>query len=276
MELRLLWHTLHVAGDDEVLDVLLPLLPQARYPMPPRAVMRYDVRACADVWEVREEGDTLSVARTVTDARDAVYVRTHRRAFELASLAGWSRVHAATVDFGGVRALVVGPSGAGKTTLAVRLLFDGVAVQGDESVLVHRTGVSLAVPRPFHLKAGAVDLVPELRTLPELPRVEDVMVLDPGLVRSPWELAEAPVDHVVLLDRSPAGEEGVGSPVEPVVEPVAGSVMLEALLHQAFPVVEGTADLVRTLSGAVGSAQGHRVTGGDPVATVGALRRVIR
>jgi hypothetical protein len=169
--------------------------------------------------------------------------------------------------------LVAGPSGAGKTTLAVRLLYDGEAVQGDESVLVHRTGVSLAVPRAFHLKEGATDLVPELRTLPALPRVEDVAVLDPNLVRSPWELAESPVDHVVLLER--------GAPVDgrehaPVAEPVRGPVLLEALLHQAFPVSESTADLVRTLSGIVGSARGHRVTGSEPAATVGALRDLIR
>jgi hypothetical protein len=271
VERRLLWHTLHVDGDAEVLDVLVPLLPQARYPMPPRAALHYDVRAGGDGWEVREEGDRLSVARTVTEARDAVYVRAHRRAFELASLAGWSRVHAATVDLDGVRLLVVGPSGAGKTTLAVRLLFDGVAVQGDESVLVHRTGVSLAVPRAFHLKDRAAEVVPELRRFPDLFRVEDVLVLDPARVRSPWELAEAPVDHVVLLER-PAR----GGPVGPRAEPVPGPVVLEALLQQSFPVAESTAELVRTLSGALRSARGHRITGGDPAATVGALRRAIR
>jgi len=267
--LRLLWHTVHVAGEPAVLDVLLPLLPQATHPMPPRAEMRYRVLRHADGWEVQEEGDRLAVVPTPQAASDAIYVRAHRRAFELASLAGWSRVHALTVDLGTVRVLVVGPSGAGKTTLGLRLLFDGEAVQGDESVLVHRTGSSLAVPRAFHLKDGTADLVPELRGLPPLTRVEDVAVLDPSTVRSPWVLTEAVVDRVVLLDRLPEGRTGAAH-----VEPVPGPVVLEALVQQAFPVTEGKGELVRTLVGATAGASGHRVVSGHPAATVDALRRV--
>lgn len=264
-----------MAGDDEVLDTLVPLLPRPRYPMPARAAMRYDVaRSDGGCWVVREEGDVVTECTSPGAAGDTVYVRAHRRAFELASLAGWSRVHAATVDIDGVRVLIVGPSGAGKTTLAVRLWFDGAGVQGDESVLVHRTGVSLAVPRAFHLKDGALDVIPELRRFDGLPRVEDVTVLDPTLVRSPWELTEAGVDHVVLLARP---GPGTGEPAPaPRFGPAPAPVVLEALVQQAFPLCESKADLVRTLSSVAGSARGHRATAGEPGATVSALRAAIR
>ena len=199
-----------------MLGVLLPLLPQAAHPMAPRTTMHYDVRRTADgtAFVVREELDVLTTVDTASAASDAIYVRAHRRAFELASRRGWSRVHAVTVDVDGSRVLVAGPSGAGKTTLALRMLFDGAAVQGDESVLVHRSGASLAVPRAFHVKDGTAAMVPELLAVPgwhDLPRVHDITVLDPTLVRAPWTLVEAPVDHVVLLDRDPAvptGEDG--------------------------------------------------------------------
>jgi hypothetical protein len=111
--------------------------------------------------------------------------------------------------------------------------------------------------------------VPELRHLPALPRVEDVAVLDPTTVRSPWDLAEAPVDHVVLLE--PGDRSG-----PPTVAAVPGPMVLEALVRQAFPVAESKADLVRTLAAVTASSRGHRVTRGDPAATVSALRALIR
>ncbi len=120
-------------------------------------------------------------------------------------------MHAATVDLATTeahraRVLVVGPSGAGKTTLATRLLLDGADVQGDESVLVRR-GESLAVPRALHLKPGAARVLPELAAvIPELPVVGEVTVLDPARVGRPVNLRLAPVEHVVVLADGRSGD----------------------------------------------------------------------
>jgi ABC-type glutathione transport system ATPase component len=146
LERRVLWHSLHVTGDRRVVERLAALLPDARHPVPALRRAHYRVTATSDGIAVAEEGDALAVAENPEDAADLVHVRAHRRAFELASLAGWVRVHAATVDLDGTRVLIVGPSGTGKTTLATKLLVEGADVQGDESVLVRR-GESLAVPR---------------------------------------------------------------------------------------------------------------------------------
>jgi hypothetical protein len=263
-----------IAGDAETLAVLLTLLPQALHPMPPVADMHYTItRADDGRLHVREEGDLLTVAESVVDASDAVYIRAHRRAFELAARRGWSRVHAATVDLHGRRVVIAGPSGAGKTTLALRLLVDGAAVQGDESVLVHRSGTSLAVPRAFHVKEGTAAFVPELRELlesGELRAVADVTILDPSRVRPPWVLHEAPIDHVVLLERASA-TDAKGTAVDEIPTPV----VLEALIAHTFPLVERKADLVRTLLGAAGRAQGHRVVTHDPGSTVSVLHDIL-
>ncbi len=154
------------------------------------------------------------------------------------------------------------------------MLFDGAAVQGDESVLVHRSGASLAVPRAFHVKDGTAAMVPELLAVPgwhDLPQVHDITVLDPTLVRAPWTLVEAPVDHVVLLDHDPATPTGE----EAAIEPIPNAVVLEALVAQTFPLTESTAELLRTLIGAVGRARGHRLRGPDPRATFDALLGVL-
>jgi hypothetical protein len=238
--------------------------------------MHYEVSRTPDgaSFVVSEEHDVLTTVDTASAASDAIYVRVHRRAFELASLRGWSRVHAVTLDLDGARVLVAGPSGAGKTTLALRMLLDGAAVQGDESVLVHRSGASLAVPRAFHVKDGTAVMVPELLEVPgwqDLPRIHDVTVLDPTLVRAPWTLVEAPVDHVVLLERDPAAAQGTSAAIEPIPNPV----VLEALVAHTFPLTESTGDLLRTLVGAVGRARGHRLRGPDPSTTFAALRGVL-
>jgi len=169
--------------------------------------------------------------------------------------------------------LVVGPSGAGKTTLATRLLLDGADVQGDESVLVRR-GESLAVPRALHLKPGTARVLPELAAvIPELPVIGDVTVLDPARIGRPVTLRIAPVEHVVVLGGPAHERAGVRSGV--TCTPLDGGAVLEALLTDAFPLTETKGRMVSVLAGVMVSARGHRLTAGPPDAMVEALRGAI-
>jgi hypothetical protein len=267
---RLLWHSVRVDGDPAVVDRLASLLPDAEHPVPLLRAQHYAASASAAGVAIAEEGDALATVPTAEEAADVIHVRAHRRAFELASLSGWARLHAATVDLDGVRVLVVGPSGTGKTTLTTRLLLDGADVQGDESVLVRR-GESLAVPRALHLKPGAELVLPELApVLPTLPVVGEVTVLDPARVGRPVRLRLAPVAHVVLL--------APGSPEPGAVscQPIDAGTVLEALLTDAFPLTETKARMVSVVAGAMLTARGHRLTQGPPEAMVAALHAAIR
>ena len=88
-----MWHTVTVEADPEVVAILVALLPQAEHPMPATRSMHYTVERSDGRFVLREEGDELTVVPDAAGAADAIHVRAHRRAFELASLAGWSRVH---------------------------------------------------------------------------------------------------------------------------------------------------------------------------------------
>jgi hypothetical protein len=267
LDRRVLWHSLHLEGDPRVVARLAALLPDAQHPVPARRTTHYVAAPVGGGIAVTEEGDALAIVADPDEAADLVHVRVHRRAFELASLAGWVRVHAATVDLGGIRVLIVGPSGAGKSTLAARLLLDGADVQGDESVLVRR-GESLPVPRALHLKPGSAELLPELAdVLPAVPAVGDVTVVDPARVGRPLVLRVAPVDHVVLLTATSS---------DPVTcTPADGGAVLSALLADAFPLTETKASMVSAVAGAISSARGHRLTSGPPAAMVDVLRAAI-
>lgn len=247
-----------VATPDDVLgEAIEVLMPSASQPMTPVATMHYQVEPDGDGFDILEEGDRLARVAQPDEARDLVYVRAHRRAFELASLSGWVRIHGALVDVAGRRALLAGASGVGKTTLAVRMLLDGDAVQGDESVLV-RGGNVVAVPRPLHVKPGTERLVPELAgILSGLPRVGGVALLDPGRRGFGWRLREAPLDHVILLGSTSAG---------PGCLSASQTETVSALVPEAFLLTETKASLLRELTAALARVRCHRLAVGDPAA----------
>jgi len=231
--------------------------------MMPCRGQRYDVTVDGSGYAIAEEGDPLAAAVTPEDVRDTIRTRAHRRAFELASLKGWVRLRGALVDVAGTRILVVGPPGAEWKPLALRLLLDGAAVQGDDSVLL-RAGSAVAVPRPFVLDGASVAMLPELAgVLAGLPRVGGVALLDPARdLGVPWRLRVGALDHVVVLDDGPG----------PVACLAAGPAdVLADLTRSLVPVTETKPALLRALTTALAPARCHRMHVGD----VGAMGRAL-
>src|SRR5262249_32677416 len=132
----------------------------ADQPVAPRAVMRYAVRG-GGPYTIYEEGDRVADVRHPDDVLYVIYGRCHARLLDYLALGAWVALHAGIVSVDDRRALVIGARGTGKTTLMLRLLYDRHAVEGDELVF-SRAGKAVALPRNFHVKPGAVELVPEL------------------------------------------------------------------------------------------------------------------
>ena len=257
----MLWHDVELdldAATPEVAAALRYLVTGAGHDFPALATMHYAVTSGAGGHQVREEGDDLATVDHPADVLDLVYRRVHQRAFELASLRGWVRLHAAVVDlaggpaWSGPRVLLVAPSGTGKTTLACRLLLDGQAVAGDESTLV-RDGLALPVARRFHLKPGleaaVADLTPRTGDLPGL--VDgSVRAFDPSEAGFAWTIGVRRVDHVVLVERRP----GAGG-----LEPASAVQAMPEVVDQSFPHQEATGALLAQVAAVLRAARCWRL-----------------
>lgn len=188
---------------DGLLRVLRYLANGAAQRVAVEGSMRYHV-AGAGPYELFDDGVHLTTASTPDDVLFILYQRCYGRLLEHLRLGGWVPLHGAMATVAGRRLLVLGEKGAGKTTLMLRLLYDGHAVEGDELVFT-REGVAVPMPRSFHVKAGTEALIPELAgRLDRLPATSTsdgtrIAAFDPSVAGFPWHIAAGPIDGAFVL-----------------------------------------------------------------------------
>lgn len=252
-------------ADDATAAALADAAPFAEHPFDATRRQRYDVTHNGAGCAVAEEGEALAVVTTPQEACDAIVARSLRRAVELASLKGWVRLRGALIDLNGSRVLLVGPSGAGKTVLALRLALGGAVFQGDDSVLL-REGLALAVPCLPIVRPGADELLAEIAGLPPpARRAGGLARLDPRVaLQVPWRLRIARVDHVVVLKHGGA---------EAICAPSAAAHVLPDLAGALAPVTESRPVMLRELTAMLSGTRCHTLSVGDPRETERALRR---
>jgi hypothetical protein len=139
---------------------------------------------------------------SVTSALETLYRRLHSRA--IAALPDHIRIYAATGMHTGSAFLIIGPERAGKTTLALSLMLEGVDITGDALVLL-RDGQALAFPRKFHAHE---DSLGRLAKLPldrfagaiSNPQEGRIVALDPLEFGKPWRIMPAAVSAVFYIE----------------------------------------------------------------------------
>jgi hypothetical protein len=203
---------------------------RAEQPVAIRQTLRYRV-AGSGPFAIQQDGDPLDEVAGPDDALFVVYRSAYGRAIERMALAGWVVFHGILARIGGKRHLILGPKGAGKSTLATRLLFDGHSVEGDELAL-GRGDEMVAFPRRFHLKPGIERNVPEIEALlADLPNVGErdpilVTGLDPTELGFAWRLERGPIDRIVVITPHHGGATRL-HPLEP-------HRVIERLLQSSF------------------------------------------
>jgi hypothetical protein len=145
-----------------------------------------------------------------------------RAALEIAlSLAlrekGLFHLHAAAVtNAAGKGVLVVGGSGAGKTTATLALVESGWAFLGDDALLVTEGPLLCAFPRPFHIGPATLAAFPRLGPLAgQTTGHGDKRDLDPRIAFPDRRKATMGPPRVVLHPRVEPDEKTALSPIAP-------------------------------------------------------------
>ena len=135
---------------------------EAEYSRSPTKTALYELRIRDDRYEILSDGNLCYSSEDLSKTIFNLQWLIHKEA--LKDVTESIRIHAGCGEFNGNRFLVVGDKGAGKTTLMVRLLFEGFRSVGDELILV-RDGKAMPFPRRFHIKQESIKLLPEVENL---------------------------------------------------------------------------------------------------------------
>ncbi len=176
---------------------------------------------------------------------------------------GGALVHCATVvhpERPTARILVVGESGAGKTTLTLRLLDAGYAVEGDEQFIVWPNR-AIARPRTLRVKDGSLAHVPRLAAaIAASPRIEfwdgaPLYAVDPAIAGRPWRIAEGGVEDIFFLEPNHGGLSRL--------KPLAAHEALRRLLAESTLPTSAVGQAVVRLRGILAKARLHALLLGD-------------
>jgi HPr kinase/phosphorylase len=250
-EFQVLWHDVRVETDDPEASVVINLVAQrASHRLAAQAQVHLTVLRTGEAsYRVMDNGDLYSVVASPDQLFAVVFQRVYHRALELGSLKGWLHVHGAVAGFGGHRVALVGPSSAGKSTLAIGLLCEGANVEVDESFFT-RDGEVVGVARRFHVKPGTLTLLNSVQWLMDAPVLSSPSsrAVDPTEHGYAWDLPVGPLHDIVLLRRTDGPSR---------LEPAPTSLGVQEVIGQVLPFLEPRRAIVRQSSLLVASARCH-------------------
>ena len=139
-------------------------------------------------------------------------------------------LHAAVAGIEGQRFAFVGDKGFGKTTLMLRLIEQGIAVEGDEHIVLTQDG-AITRPRRLHVKESSLGFVPALcDAICSSPSNTDwmgnrIFATSPSIRGARWKIAKGPIQHLVFVEPNFGGS----SILSPLLRDEAFARLLETV-----------------------------------------------
>jgi hypothetical protein len=208
---------------------------------------------------------------SLTAAVETLFRHLHSRV--VAMLGDHIRVSAASGIHAGRSFLIIGPPRAGKTTLAVSLMLEGLDIIGDALVLL-RAGEALPFPRKFHVREESIARISKLRDMDRFascssnPQESRLVALDPLEFGKPWRIAPAAVSTVFYIEPNHGGET--------TLRRIGKVETIRRVLPQCAPPGSGRRDWLGDLCAMIDRAETFVIELGDlasaVTATISALR----
>jgi hypothetical protein len=187
----------------EMMDRLSLIMPRAEQDVPVVERCTVTVDWTGDEFRIDIDGVDQDFELSAISALETLYQHLQRRA--IAALPDHIRIVAVTGMHAGSAFLLVGPERAGKTTLALSLMFEGIEITGDQLALL-RDGEALAFPRKFYAREESLSRVPQLGLFDKFsdrianPQQYRVVGLDPLEFGKPWRIAPAAVSTMLYIE----------------------------------------------------------------------------
>jgi hypothetical protein len=236
----------------------------------PRSELAFEVESFRGRYRVSEEGQPA----TELYGLRSVVNHLHAKLLSVSLLAKPAAgvLHAAALRHGGRRVLLIGRKGAGKTTLALRLVQAGYEFEGDEHAFIEPDGIT-ARPRACRVKSTSADFLPgAAAAILASPFHRDewgrqIFNVDPRALGGTWRIEKGQADCVIMLAPNHGGYSSI--------RPLAPLSLSQALMFEFTPPPTGRSAAVAALAKFVSVGRGFDLSLGDLTGAVRCIDRAL-
>lgn len=205
----------------------------ARQPAAPTQELVFDVTPAGAVYVVAVGDAVIDRSPSPEAVLEVLFAHVQSAVVEMH--ADHVLVRGAVLRHGSSRALLVGETGCGLTSLAVRLLTTGARFEGDAFALLGADGLT-PLPRRLALRPDSRELLAELADgFDDLPCVigdgGGMRALDPARAGYDWEIRRGPIDACVAVQANFGGQSRLVA--------IGETEMVRRIVTRSTPPVSG-------------------------------------